>query len=240
MQFEESELTSKERALFFYQFSSEHLDLHVRKYSSGDIITPRQMKHITDSLGVPGVETAKGDVANFYSSLYTETGYLRRNFILICVLLGRGEEAEKADLVFEAFDDDSSRKMELVEFDTMWECLVSNAIIHLPSLLTPPSSSTIEYLSRLKLSAPIAKAAIKYELMGEELSISMVIFRHLITLGRLKRILSPSGLRKLIYKYHLAQLPKNPIKLGKISDRRSRLRESKSMVVTREDSLRSR
>lgn len=213
--FEENELTSREEALFFYHFTSELLDLRIRKYSSGDIITPRQLHFITSSLGLPGANNSKSDVSGFYSSLYFDSGYLRRNLILVCVLLGNATEPTKADLIFEAFDDDSSRMMEAGEFDNMWDCLVDNALVHLPALISPQSSATADYLTQLRHSAPSAKVAIKKELMGEEPSVSMMLFRYRVTHRSLRCLLSPSGLRRMLHKHHTGQHVKDPMLLGK-------------------------
>ncbi len=178
--FDEIELRSSIKALGFHRHESEVLDLSFRKYSQGDTISPGQLSFILRQLRLPSPQGGNLAVVQFYESFKVSEGYQRRPLIVASVLLGQAEENVKADLLFEAFDDDASRRLELTEFETMWEVLESLALTHLPAMLQVPSQTIQTYLERLPNGIQQAKAVMKAELFGGAESIDMLRFRYMV------------------------------------------------------------
>lgn len=213
--FEEVELRSNINALGFHRHQSEVLDLSFRKYSQGDTVTPGQLTFILQQLRLPGPGGKNPAVTQFYESLKVNEGYQRRTLIVASVLLGQAEENVKADLLFEAFDDDASRLLELAEFETMWEVLVSLALTHLPAMLQVPSETVQAYLERLPNGIQQTREVIRAELFIRGDSIDMLRFRYMVTHSKLKPLLDPSELRTMIADFHVDIKVKTPIHLGK-------------------------
>lgn len=213
--FDEIELRSSIKALGFHRHESEVLDLSFRKYSQGDTISPGQLSFILRQLRLPSPQGGNLAVVQFYESFKVKEGYQRRPLIVASVLLGQAKENVKADLLFEAFDDDASRRLELTEFETMWEVLVSLALTHLPAMMQVPSHSIQTYLERLPNGTQQAKAMLKAELFGGAESIDMLRFRYMVTHSKLKPLLDPSELRTTIADFNVEIKVKTPIHLGK-------------------------
>lgn len=224
--FEETELRSNIKALGFHRHESEVLDMSFRKYSQGDTISPRQLSFILRQLRLPGPEGGNLAVAKFYNSLKVDKGYQRRSLIVVCVLLGQAEENVKADLLFEAFDDDASRLLELAEFETLWEVLEALTLTHLPAMLQVPSQTVQAYLKRLPNGVQEAKDMIKAELFRGGESIDMLRFRYMVTHSKLRPLLDPSELRTMIADYNVEIKVKTPIHLGKSMRAAKQLKES--------------
>lgn len=230
--FEEIELRSNVKALEFHRYTSEVLDLYVRKYSKGEIISQTQLEHVLKMLGLPEWNSPNPAISNFYKSIMTEKPqddnptttdsrkreqfyFQRRVLIVACVLLGESTCKTKADLLFETFDDDASGNLEFSEFDTMWEVLKSLSIQHLPRMLQDPGQAVGLYLSRLPYGEKAAKKKIKERLFGNAENISMRHFRYIVTRKKLKVLIDPNQLRTYIAKKYKESNEKAPIKLGK-------------------------
>ena len=213
--FEETELRSNITALGFHRHNSEALDLCFRKYSQGEFISPGQLAFILRQLRLPGAQSGHSAVAQFYESLQTDQGYKRRHLIVASVLLGNADLNIKANLLFEAFDDDASRQLELSEFETMWEVLETLALKHLPAMLQVPSKAVQAYLDRLPNGTQTARAEIKAELFRGAESIDMVGFRSMVGLVKLRPLVDLSEFRVLLARFYVEIKEKRPIHLGK-------------------------
>lgn len=200
---EERELEVPLRELGFQFLFCREVDETIRKYSSGDFISTGQMMQITSTLKLPALESS--DVSmQFYSSLSEGAQYRRQLFILACLHLTKGDWADKATLIFEAFDEDMSHLLNKEEFLNMWQVLQTLVLDLLPAVVNLSEQLT-EYLHRLRVSAADARLEAEAELFRSNALISLPAFRNCLRIGPLKALLHPRLLRCYIGRFYRGQ-----------------------------------
>lgn len=202
---EERELDFPLRQLGFQFLPCREADLIIRKFSSGDFISPAQLQQIITRLGLPPVES--NDVCHrFYSQLSEGMQYRRELLLLVCVQLCKGNWAVKATLLFEAYDEDTSRSLSREEFRVMWKSLQTLALDIFPSVLNP-SEKVSEYLRVLQTCSFDALSAAEAELFVRTDNVSLRIFRDRVMIGKLKALLRPRLLRAYIRGFYKGASP---------------------------------
>ena len=197
---EERELDYPLRQLGFQYIPCRDADLIIRKYSSGGYISSAQLQEIITRLKLPSIESNE-ECRRFYSQLYEGTQYQSELLILACVQLCKGDWAVKATLLFEAYDEDTSRFLSREEFKMMWKHLQTLALDVFPAIFNL-SEEVTEYLKILHLCAVDAQRAAETELFVRVDNVSLRIFRDRLLIGRLKALLHPRLLRNYIASFN--------------------------------------
>ncbi len=197
---EERELDFPLRQLGFQFISCRDADLIIRKYSSGGYMSPAQLQEIITRLKLPSIESNE-ESRRFYLQLCEGMQYQSELLILACVQLCKGDWAAKATLLFEAYDEDTSRSLSREEFKAMWKHLQTLALDVFPAIFNP-SEGVIGYLEALRICAVDAQRAAETELFVRTDNVSLRVFRDRLLIGRLKVLLHPRLLRTYIASFY--------------------------------------
>lgn len=193
----EKQFREAEAAFSFNQLSAREADIAVRRYALDWRLTPDQIARVASDLGLSLKNDKSARHRDFFVSFRMEGMYSALELLLALVLLGRGTQEEKLEIVFESFDQKSANVISERTVGIMVALLMKIALLKTP-LLAPVSSKSIEtaqYMATLKRNLSIASSALTKKLLAKRASLSLDDFKATARSGEMPDIVDCGALR---------------------------------------------
>mmetsp|Transcript_25770 Transcript_25770/g.45383 ORF Transcript_25770/g.45383 Transcript_25770/m.45383 type:complete len:246 (+) Transcript_25770:6247-6984(+) len=197
-------LTTTERCLTFHISKAWQSDFVIRKFSSQGKINASQLAEALIYLNFRGRNDPQ--VKAFYDSISGANGIVSMKQLLIAtILLGKGTDLEKADLLFEVYDDEDSRVLREIAVKNFVSDLYEVVVVHLPTLITtqPPSEDNVKvtnYIEQIKFRGDRGKEKLAAKLLDNKPSITSGDFKGSLTSPDNRTLLKTWGLRDFFFK----------------------------------------
>lgn len=181
----------------FRQFSAREADIAVRRYAVDWKLTPDKMARVTSDLGLSMKNDKSVRYRDFFQSFRREGMYSAIELLLSLVLLGRGEQEEKLEIVFETFDPKSANVISARTAGTMLTTLIRIAIMKTPLLVlaTIKGVETVQYMGTLHKNLSLATSALATKLLAKRESLSLSDFKATAGSKEMPNIVNLGGLR---------------------------------------------
>ena len=193
----ENQFREAEATYCFDQLSAREADIVVRRFALDWKLTPDQMVRVTSDLGLSLKNNKSARHRDFFQSFRREGMYSAFELLLALVLLGRGAQQEKLEIVFETFDQKSANVISAHTVGVMVAILMKIAVLKTP-LLAPVSSRNIEivqYMTALKTNLTSASSALTEKLLAKRESLSLGDFKAIAGSREMPDIVNCGGLR---------------------------------------------
>ena len=112
---EERHIIHAEQGLNFYSLKAVDLDSAFRKYNSNGYLSQSQLIHLSNKLNFKILNYGRNmHIQSFFQSIQSNEGnYDIKDLLLIAILLGKGDSAVKARLIYEIFDQHLTHQIDI-------------------------------------------------------------------------------------------------------------------------------
>lgn len=202
----EMTLTTSEFLLRFHSAKVQQTDFVFRKFSSHGLVNSSQLAEALSSLSFKPKENLQ--VKAFYDSLSAAQGNISLKKLLIAsILLGKGTDLEKAELLFEVFDDDNSRTLPESAIRGLVDDLYEVVVLHLPTLVptSPSTEDTVKvqnYIEQIKFRGDRGREKLVLKLLDGKSAISVGNFKNFIVSLDNRSLMKTWGLRDFFFKVY--------------------------------------
>lgn len=199
-------LTSAEHKLRLHFRKVTEIDFIFRKFSHNDSVNSSQLAEAITYLCLPSADNPQ--VRSFYEALRGGTDkYSLKKLLVAGVLLGRGSEVDKASVLFEVYDDDSSHSLHKAALKQMVDDLYEVVVMLCPAILSAlPSSEdavkVLNYVEQIKYRGDLGKEKLIAKLSEGRDVVSVDIFTKNLSLFDNKDLLKTSGIRDFFFKVY--------------------------------------
>jgi hypothetical protein len=200
---EEDYLKSLELALGFGLHNVRHLDLYIRKYASDDDMNPNQCRLIGQKLGLQLTSSSGARTAEIYFSnlLYYQGTYSRTLMLLLAIMHGSGQAADRARLLFEIFDLELTERISVSDMNTLVTNMTKIALEQVDILVNyemldkKPAAQLREYLRKVNSMSAQVDKELKKLLFPDENALTLTSLLRVIKDPQVARLLTSSGIR---------------------------------------------
>mmetsp|Transcript_23467 Transcript_23467/g.41606 ORF Transcript_23467/g.41606 Transcript_23467/m.41606 type:complete len:245 (-) Transcript_23467:827-1561(-) len=221
---EEDTLAVFENALKFNRQLTTSIDFGFRKYSYEGEISASQFAEACDKLHLQRVNTDQyPNIEAFYNKLRNENGKLiLKKLLLLGVLLGKGTPHEKAQILFEIYDDTDAHVLEGLTVKQMVDDMFDMSVNLLPTLVPAncrghDSQKVKYYIDRILYRCNKSKDMLRMALTEGAVRTRRDAFVGTLWKEERKQLLTAAGIREFCFKYwqstpsswHLATIAKS-------------------------------
>lgn len=221
---EEYSLSVFENALRLNRQLVTSADFSFRKYSYEGEINPNQFTEACDKLRIQRLNTDQfSNIESFYNRLRNDNGTLSlKKLLLLAVLLCKGSPHEKAQVLFEIYDDSDAHVLEGLTVKQMVDDLFDMSVNLLPTLVTSTSRGHDPEKVKYYLAKILYRSNKSKDMLRMALTEGAVRTRRDAFVGTLckedrRHLLTAAGIREFCYKYwqstpsswHLATIAKS-------------------------------
>lgn len=200
---EEDYLKALELALGFSAHNVRHLDLYIRKYASDDDMNSNQYKLIGQKLGLRLSSSSGTRSAEIYFSnlLYYQGRYSRTLLLILAIMHGSGQTADRVRLLFEVFDEELTGKMGVGDVSTLVATMTQISLEQVDILINyelmdnKPAAQLREYLRKVTSMSSRVKKELKTRLFADDNNLSLTATLRAIKDPANARLLTSSGIR---------------------------------------------
>jgi hypothetical protein len=221
---EEHTLSAFEQALRLYRQLTTSVDFGFRKYSHDGEVNASQFAEACQKLHVQRLNTNPlPTIEAFYDRLRKANGNIElKKILLLGVLLSRGSAHEKAQILFEIYDESDVHVLEGPTMRQMVEDLYDMSVNVLPTLVPATgkahdSQKVKFYLERINYRSSKSRDMLLMALTGGDVRTRRDAFIGNLCKEDRQCLLSAGGIRQFCYKYwqstpsslHLASIAKS-------------------------------
>lgn len=207
---EELCMATFEKGLHLSRQSAKFADLCFRKYSHDDQLNLNQFIEATTKIRIQRVNTHQfPHIEAFFDQLRLENGNISlKKLLVLSVLLCKGGPHEKAQLLFEIYDDFDAHVLEGLTVKQMIDDLFNISVVLLPTLVAETSKSFDANKVKLYIEKILSRSNKSKDMLRMAFTEGSVRIRREAFVGNLckeerKQLLSPAGIREFCFKYYV-------------------------------------
>jgi len=193
----------------FAQVEGREADIGLRRYALDWKLTPDQLTKIASDLGFSLKNNKAAQHRHFIRSFQQAGFYSAQEMLVALVLLGKGLQTVKLELLFEIFEKQSANLISAPTIRRMASVMLKVAILKAP-LLIPSSNLAMaaevsNYLNTLKIGLSKATSALAEALLDRRTTLTLEEFKVTAANVRMADVTTCGGLRDFAISASLRQ-----------------------------------